>query len=255
MILVKMRGIATPHQVRLNSDPLWRRVICSLCLIACLALVQTLGEDLQGVDSEASRAIYASCKVCHGTQEMQRGPILDGLPAWYVEQQLRKFSLGIRGRNEANKSELLMGPVVEQYHEPETWRLLAGWIEAEKPPRHVRTIRGNPELGKVRFAVCAACHGPEGRGNAELKAPPLDVQEDWYLMDQLRKFQRGWRGYDSRDVEGRLMQSIARMYTVNELKDLVAYIATLDKAPQSDISDKQTTGETAEKADADPAVP
>jgi cytochrome c oxidase cbb3-type subunit 3 len=29
------------------------------------------------------------------------------------------------------------------------------------------------QLGKAKFAVCAACHGPEGKGNQALGAPNL----------------------------------------------------------------------------------
>jgi cytochrome c553 len=49
---------------------------------------------------------------------MQRGPILDGLPSWYVVHQLSKFDKGIRGAKEENKSEFLMHPVVQQYSDP-----------------------------------------------------------------------------------------------------------------------------------------
>jgi cytochrome c553 len=50
------------------------------------------------------------------------------------------------------------------------------------------------------------------------------VQEDWYLMEQLRKYQTGMRGYDVRDIEGGLMQSIVRLYSLQDLKDIVAFI-------------------------------
>ena len=37
------------------------------------------------------------CRVCHGTQEAQRGPILDGMEYWYLYEQLQKFHSGVRG--------------------------------------------------------------------------------------------------------------------------------------------------------------
>ena len=48
------------------------------------------------------------CRVCHGTQEAQRGPILDGMEYWYLSEQLQKFHAGIRGQNPQNRSEYLM---------------------------------------------------------------------------------------------------------------------------------------------------
>jgi cytochrome c553 len=43
-------------------------------------------------------------------------------------------------------------------------------------------------------------------------------------MEQLRKYQTGMRGYDLRDIEGGLMQSIVRLYSLQDLKDIVAFI-------------------------------
>ena len=39
------------------------------------------------------KATLDACMVCHSTKEMQRGPVLDGLPVWYLEAQLKKLSL------------------------------------------------------------------------------------------------------------------------------------------------------------------
>ena len=51
-----------------------------------------------------------ACLVCHSTREMQRGPVLDGLPEWYLAGQLREFKLGRRGNNPANRAGVLMVP-------------------------------------------------------------------------------------------------------------------------------------------------
>ena len=45
------------------------------------------------------KATVDACMICHSTREMQRGPVLDGLPAWYLEAQLKKFQTGQRGKN------------------------------------------------------------------------------------------------------------------------------------------------------------
>ena len=59
--------------------------------------------------AKAESLFADSCLICHSSQEMQRGPIIDGLPAWYGKAQLEKFRDGIRGQNPENRSELLMG--------------------------------------------------------------------------------------------------------------------------------------------------
>lgn len=203
------------------------RTVLFFALLAVLWKAQVVFAESETLHSVSSSLVYDSCLVCHSTREMQRGPILDGLPSWYVVHQLSKFDKGIRGSKEENKSEFLMHPVVQQYSDPSVWEVLATRIESLPKPDHIKTIRGNPVRGKVLFAVCASCHGPKGEGNQDLKAPPLTVQEDWYLMDQLRKFQLGMRGYDSRDIEGKLMQNIVRMYSIDNLKDIVAFIVRM----------------------------
>ena len=46
------------------------------------------------------KATVDACMVCHSTREMQRGLVLDGLPAWYLEAQLKKFRTGQRQKSE-----------------------------------------------------------------------------------------------------------------------------------------------------------
>ena len=53
--------------------------------------------------------LVQECRVCHGIEEAQRGPILDGMEYWYLYEQLQKFRSGIRGQNSENRSEQLMG--------------------------------------------------------------------------------------------------------------------------------------------------
>lgn len=180
--------------------------------------------------------VYQACVLCHGTKEMQRGPILDGLPAWYIEKQLGKFATGKRGQKEENRSALLMIPVVQQYSDPQMWSKLANRFESLPKPDHIKTIRGNPSRGKVLYSLCASCHGPKAQGNLMFNAPPLNVLEDWYLMDQLRKFKMDWRGYDSEDVEGNLMRSITKIYSINDLKDIVAYIVRMEEDVMPKVS-------------------
>ena len=60
------------------------------------------------------------------------------------------------------------------------------------------------------YATCAACHGDNGAGNQDLKAPRIAGMDDWYLATELRKFKSGVRGTNPKDREGRLMRPMAR---------------------------------------------
>jgi len=225
VMVKKMQGFAIHQIFRSDMSQLKRIVFCVALLMVPLNPVLAESE-ISSANTKPSE-VYDSCMVCHSTREMQRGPILDGLPSWYVMHQLSKFKQRIRGAKEQNKSEFLMHSVVKQYDKPIIWKELATHIESLPAPDHLKLIRGDPEKGKVLFAVCSSCHGAQGQGNQSLKAPPLNVQEDWYLMEQLRKYQTGMRGYDPRDIEGRLMQSIVRLYSVQDLKDIVAFITRI----------------------------
>ncbi|MEL7937793.1 MULTISPECIES: c-type cytochrome [Pseudomonas] len=56
--------------------------------------------------------------------------------------------------------------------------------------------------------TCAACHGDQGQGNAVLGAPRLAGQQVDYLLQQLRAFKAGQRGYDPQDSQGVQMRAV-----------------------------------------------
>ena len=88
-----------------------------LCQFACLfyflAGCKQAREDKAYSKEPASMEnmddLVAGCVVCHGVQEAQRGPILNGMELWYLRDQMNKFRSGIRGNNPDNRSEHLMG--------------------------------------------------------------------------------------------------------------------------------------------------
>lgn len=168
--------------------------------------------------------LFQPCLLCHSTREMQRGPILDGLPAWYVENQMRKFRDGIRGSEPENRSAVLMAGAVSPGLSDTDTVLLARHISQLPVRDHLTTVRGDTERGRALYVICAACHGDRAQGNEELKGPPLDVQEDWYLLDQLRKFKAGLRGRHPGDVEGQTMAAVMATLEDAQLRDIVAYI-------------------------------
>ncbi len=171
-----------------------------------------------------AEVLFESCLICHSTQEMQRGPIIDGLPVWYTRLQLQKFRSGVRGQNALNKSEQLMGAARDKFETDAEIELLARYI-AERPVQpYDPVVRGDAVRGEILYTSCIPCHGARGEGNETLKSPPLNLQEDWYLLDQLRKFASGKRGYHSDDFEGIQMAYALAHIDAEGLKDLVAYM-------------------------------
>ena len=132
--------------------------------------------------------------VCHSTREMQRGPVLDGLPEWYLAGQLRNFKSGHRGKNPANRAEALMGAAMAKVESEAQLAALARHFAARKPQPFIRVVRGNIAIGRAHYATrCASCHGAKLEGqpdwrkrNADgtLKAPPHDeTGHTWHHPD------------------------------------------------------------------------
>lgn len=155
---------------------------------------------------------------------MQRGPIIDGLPAWYLELQLRRFMTGERGKNPDNKSEYLMGSGISLLQTDDDLATVVRHFSQSPPAKHVKTIRGDNERGAQHFTFCATCHGPNGRGREEIKAPPLIVQEDWYLLDQLNRIKAGLRGGQDISSTVWVMHQAVQGLNTQDFRDVVSYI-------------------------------
>ena len=70
-----------------------------------------------------------------------------------------------------------------------------------KAPAHNHDL----ENGRQLYTTCIACHGANGEGNAQLKAPRIGGQLESYTISQLNSFKSGKRGAHPDDPEGALM--------------------------------------------------
>ena len=78
---------------------------------------------------------------------------------------------------------------------------------------------GDPAAGKVRAAVCTACHGPGGMSVND-NWPNLAGQKENYIIEQLENFQKGTR-------TNPLMSGVAKMLTQKDIHDVAAYFSQL----------------------------
>ncbi len=87
---------------------------------------------------------------------------------------------------------------------------------------------GDAAAGQAHYAVCAACHGAQGEGNAALNAPKLTGQGDWYLKRQLRQYKAGARGAHEKDTFGKMMAPMAATLADEAaIANVSAYIGSL----------------------------
>jgi cytochrome c oxidase subunit 2 len=99
--------------------------------------------------------------------------------------------------------------------------------------------------GAAQYAVCTACHGPQGEGMQALNAPKLAGQDPWYLEQQLENYKAGLRGSHEEDVFGRQMAPMARTLATDEaINNVVAHIGTLpDNPPPQTVEGNVAAGE------------
>ena len=82
--------------------------------------------------------------------------------------------------------------------------------------------------GEALFDTCSPCHGDVGQGNQELGAPAIAGLPQWYIENQLRNFEAGYRGAHPMDTVGIRMHSMAKaLDLVGDLESAAEYVASL----------------------------
>ncbi len=184
-------------------------------------------------DAARGEALFRLCGQCHGPEAggnpLFGAPAIAGMSQWYVEAQLGKFRSGLRGLHPDDLMGLRMGPMSKWLASEEDVKTVAAYVASLPPTSPARSVEGgDPATGKVLYATCAACHGVNGEGNQQLNGPALTHIDDWYILDQLKKYKEGVRGGDTRDLSGILMRPMAIALAGDQaMKDVVAHIMTL----------------------------
>ena len=209
-----------------------RNVSRRLCAIFVLGMVVPMA-FAEG-DPEAGKALFPVCTACHGPQgngnQAMNAPKLAGQESWYIIKQMQLFQNDARGTAPGDMHGMQMAAMAKgpQLKSEEALANLAAYISTfpDEPP--LTTVQGDIENGKTLYAVCAACHGQKAEGLEAMAGPRLAGQNDWYMVAQIKKFQKRQRGYHNMDHGGRQMQPMVMMLTDDKsINDVVAYINSL----------------------------
>ncbi|HEY2646638.1 MAG TPA: c-type cytochrome [Candidatus Acidoferrales bacterium] len=178
------------------------------------------------------REVFETCVPCHNSDGSGNpaigAPNIAGMKEWYVEEELDKFRAGIRGMQFSDVEGMRMRPMALSLASEGDVQAVAHYVETLPPVPHAASLPGDPQAGAALFATCASCHGEQGAGNSDLKAPRIAGVDDWYLATELRKFRSGVRGTNAKDAGGRLMRPMARtLANEDAIRNIVAYIGTL----------------------------
>lgn len=187
---------------------------------------------VRAADVAAGQAAYAVCSACHGQKAegnvAMNAPQLAGQEAWYLKRQLAAYRDGLRGTASGDAYGMQMRPMAMAVGSPEAEENLVAYITSLPTTDSPPTVSGDIAAGQAAYAVCAACHGQQAEGLEAMGGPRLAGQDDWYLVRQINNYNKGLRGYDSKDMFGNQMRPMAATLTSEKaVNDVVAYINTL----------------------------
>lgn len=174
------------------------------------------------------------CLTCHGTDGQGNigidAPRIAGMERWYLQRQLEIFRDGLRGTHPEDLVGQEMYPMAVILSDDSIQDIL-NWADTwEYKPAEITLTGGDVQRGRTLYQSCAACHGANGEGNQALQSPALRGQNDFYLVNQLKSFKAGWRGYDARDQQGSQMRLMAQVIPDDQaITDIVSYINTLGR--------------------------
>ena len=93
------------------------------------------------------------------------------------------------------------------------------------------TLKGDAERGaKLYEWHCIQCHRYNASGEKVFGSPPLTGLQDWYMLEQLKRFKDQRRGLDADDSGYKMHQVVQRIEDEQSLIDILAYVATLAAA-------------------------
>ena len=211
----------------------WRLAILAATAFVCAAAhgqehAAAAKPDLAKAQQIATQ-VCAACHGADGNSVAAANPNLAGQDADYITLQLAHFKAGIR-----------VNPTMQAMAAPLSdgdMHALGAYFSQQKPkglaardPALVKSAQqlwrgGNAERG---VPACAACHSPTGAGIPK-NYPRLAGQYADYTYAQLKAFKAGERGADpgGKDVNGRVMNTIAQQLTDAQMKAIADYAAGL----------------------------
>lgn len=206
-----------------------KRILCLGALTAGLLGTAPVSAE---VVPEATDGFY--CTTCHGTEGQGNvaidAPRIAGMERWYLERQMNLFRDELRGTHPEDLPGQEMQPMAAILDDEKLEQVL-DWVgEWDYVAAEPTLTEGDARNGRSLYQSCVACHGAAGEGREMMNAPALAGQNDWYLVQQLKNFKAGYRGYDNADTYGNQMRMMAQPLSgEQDIIDVVSYINTLGR--------------------------
>jgi len=197
--------------------------------IAAITLAMAFVLPVQAAGSaDAGRSKSQVCAGCHGADGnavIPNYPKLAGQHAGYIVKQLQDF------KSDKRNNVIMKGQVANL--KPQDMEDVAAYFSAQTVTLGVAGDQAKREMGERIYrggietkgvAACMGCHGPTGRGNPPANFPSLGGQNADYVSVAMQDFRSGARGADD---AGKIMRSIAKRLSDDEISALAHYVAAL----------------------------
>ena len=90
--------------------------------------------------------------------------------------------------------------------------------------------------GQELYDTCVPCHGRDGSGNHDLRAPSIAGLPEWYIQAELGKFFHAVRGAHPDDAEGARMRPMARTLKNDvDMANVAKYVASLKQVKPAGV--------------------
>ena len=177
--------------------------------------------DALAKDSQAmgigERLFVNNCAQCHGSDargsksfpNLTDGDWLGGTGADYIKKTISEGRVG------------MMPPMAAA---------VGGGDDVKNVANYVLSLSGSPhnnlaaQLGKAKYAVCAACHGPDGKGNQALGAPNL-TDKVW-----LHGWGEGAISHIVTNGKQNVMPAFEKRLSAEQIHVLAAYVWNLSQS-------------------------
>lgn len=147
-----------------------------------------------------------------------------------MDEQIYKFRNGQRGAHPEDPNGQSMRAAITALSEQQIAEAL-DFIETLPALSHPSTLAGDAERGyELYYDNCMACHRFNGHGELVFSSASLNGLQDWYLLEQLNKFENGIRGYHSDDISGvKMRDAVAFISSHQDKIDILALLSSLAK--------------------------
>lgn len=179
-------------------------------------------------DMPPSAAVCAGCHGQEGLGQPNVAPMLAGLNADYMSEQIDLFLSGKRKDPVMTSMAALVSDPATRKQVSEYFAALPAPRVAEPEQRGDRVRFDSPAEKLVyqgdwerNIPACATCHGASGIGVGDF--PRLAGQQEYYLNKQLTDWKQGKRSGDPLNM----MSHIAVQLSDDEIKGLAGYFSTV----------------------------